>query len=116
MQQQMQQLETEIARLQIELRQVRQMIGSLIRSEQDTHQMMRNQQAMGTPQFQQMNQQYLHEEMQAPQQYNTMRQLADRMDGQLHQFSQSFAPQGMNTPFRHNSMTPANNDPMQQQF
>jgi hypothetical protein len=71
---------------------------------------------MGNAQFQQMNQQYLNEEMQVPQQYNTMRQLANRMDGQLRQITQSITPQGTNTPFHYNHMTPANNDPMQQQY
>ncbi|MGZ4111288.1 MAG: hypothetical protein ACXVP5_02480 [Tumebacillaceae bacterium] len=116
MQQQMHQLETEIARLQIELRQVRQLIGSLIRSDQTAHHMMRSQQSMGTPSMQQLNPQYLQEEMQAPQQYNSMRQLADRMDGQLRQISQAFTPQSTHTPFRYNAMTPATNDPMQQQY
>jgi flagellar motor component MotA len=113
---QMQQLESEVARLQVELRQVRQMIGSLIRHEQDTWQMAYPQHTnQGTQQQQQqLPTQFIQDEMRMAPQYQQMQSIGDRLDNQLQQISQSF--QQDTTSSRGRMMNPTNNDPVQRQY
>ncbi|HEU4964438.1 MAG TPA: hypothetical protein VFV52_11395 [Bacilli bacterium] len=111
---QMQQLESEIAKLQVELREVRQLIGSLIRTEQETRSMINqthlanNNQSNYQPMMQ-ANQQTMR-------QFEQMRSTADRMNDQLRNISQSFTVNpNANAPHL-GDMNPPHNDPMQRQF
>jgi len=113
MQQQMFQLESEIARLQIEIRQVRQLIGSLIRHEQETSHMMNRQLVAAYPNL--LSQQFVADQMAQGDQYNTMRQLADTMNGTIQSFSQMTAP-GPSAPNPLGVMSPRGNDPVQRNF
>jgi hypothetical protein len=108
MQQQMLQLEQEMARLQVELRQVRQMIGSLIRTEMETTQRMNNYAASNQANNQQGS--FGWQQSQEIGQYNQMRQMAERMNRQIHDYNQSLmAPRGTGM---YNDMNPRNQDPM----
>jgi hypothetical protein len=110
MQQQMQQLEQEMARLQVELRQVRQMIGSLIRTEMETTNVMNNYMASGSQSGMPQGG-FGWQQSQEIDQYNQMRHMAERMSRTMHDYSQSLIGQrgtGLN-----NDMNPRNNDPMQ---
>jgi K+-transporting ATPase c subunit len=110
MQQQLHQLESEIARLQVELRQVRQMIGSLIRHEQNTTRMMSSQ--LGSQGF---PQQMYFDQRQEESQLRQLQQSADRMYSQLSQAAPTY-PFNQHHPQKGTGMNPMNNDPMQQQF
>lgn len=108
MQQQMLQLEQEMARLQVELRQVRQMIGSLIRTEMETTHMMNNYASGSQANNQQAN--FGWQQSQEIDQYNQMRQMAERMNRQIHEYNQTLTgPRGTGM---NNDMNPRNQDPM----
>ncbi|PWK10294.1 hypothetical protein [Tumebacillus permanentifrigoris] len=112
MQQQMQQLESELSRLQVELRQVRQMIGSLIRHEQETTRLMSHQLNQGSNAFPQ--QMYFdHNQEQA--QLRQIQSLANTMYQQLGQAVPSYQP-NQHHPQKGTGMNPMNNDPMQHQY
>lgn len=113
---QMQQLEAEVARLQVELRQVRQMIGSLIRHEQETWQLAYPQHTNqgSTNQQQMLPQQFAQEEMRMTPQYQQMQSIGDRLDNQLQQISQGFEQNTMSRSGQ--MMNPTYGDPMQRQF
>jgi hypothetical protein len=110
MQQQMQQLEAEIARLQVELRQVRQLIGSLIRTEQETTRMMNRYAIGGNPQA--IPNQVVNEQMREMEQYRKMQQMANGLYNQMQPYVQHA---GQNNPHL-GGMNPRHNDPMQRQF
>jgi septal ring factor EnvC (AmiA/AmiB activator) len=112
MQQQVQQLETEISRLQVELRQVRQMIGSLVRHEQETTRLMAQQMNQGNNAFPQ--QIYFDQQ----QEQNQLRHLQGLADTMYHQLSQAVPTFHLNQhqPQKGHGMNPAHNDPMQRQF
>ncbi|ASS76345.1 hypothetical protein CIG75_16240 [Tumebacillus algifaecis] len=141
--QNLQQLEADIALVQIELRQIRQMIGSLIRTEERTMHML-SQQPRQPSQQQQMqsmpnqnqspfknNQnwqgttafnmpvppQLLNEERRSMEQYGEMRNTADRMFQQVQNFvqAQSGNRDNLNT-YSAQQMNPPHNDPTQRQF
>ena len=108
MQQQMLQLEQEMARLQVELRQVRQMIGSLIRTEMATTHMMNNYASGNQANNQQGS--FGWQQSQEIDQYNQMRQTAERMNSQIHEYNQSLiGPRGSGM---YNDMNPRTQDPM----
>jgi hypothetical protein len=114
---QMQQLEAEIARLQVELVQVRQMIGSLIRHEESTWQMAYSQHTHpGSNQQWQLPEQFIQEEMRMAPQYQQMQNIGNRLDNQLQQLTQAMEQQGNVTSRDAQRMNPLNNDPMQRQF
>jgi len=114
MQQALHQLESDIARLQIELRQIRQLISSLINHEQDTTNLMNRQLAGNQPQLQQ---QFVTDQLAQPSHYDAMRNIADRMNGQLTSINTFMHPSGAGTPvYRNNAMQPIEDDPMQRQF
>ena len=112
---QMQQLESEIARLQIELRQVRQLIGSLINTEQDTMRMMTDTRSMNNTNMN-FPQGLINDDRRQIEQYNEMRQMADRMNGQLNSFTQGYMNQGGTPSNDARRMNPPYNDPVQRQF
>ncbi|KEO83599.1 hypothetical protein [Tumebacillus flagellatus] len=109
MQQQLHQLESEIARLQVELRQVRQMIGSLIRHENETTRMMSNQ--LGTQGF---PQQMYFDQRQEEAQLRQLQQSANQMYQQLGQAAPQFQL-NRHQPQKGHGMNPMHNDPTQQQ-
>jgi hypothetical protein len=110
----MQQLESEIARLQVELRQVRQMIGALMRFDQENRQAYDEQRAgQGGQNFN--NPHYVAEERRIAGQYDQMLALADQMNQQLQDVSHFAGPQAARWPNpEHRMNVPRNNDPMQQ--
>lgn len=114
MQMQMQQLESEISKMQVELREVRQLIGSLIRTEQETRRMMNQTHLANNNQSQ--YQPMMQAGQQSMQQYEQMRNIANTMNRQLQDVSQQFIGQpGQNQP-RLGGMNPAHNDPVQRTF
>jgi len=111
-------LEAELAVMQVELRQVRQMIGALIRTEQETRQLY-EQATAGKGPF--PIPQFIQQENEALRQYEQMRTVSDRMNQQMNQFAQNVPGYGStgtpgNTVNYRNDMNPLNQDPMQTRF
>jgi predicted RNase H-like nuclease (RuvC/YqgF family) len=112
-QMQLQQLESEIARLQVELRQVRQMIGSLIRNEQETRQLYENA-TVGRGNF--PIPQFIQQQNQAMHQFEQMRSTSDHLHRDLNQLAQSMPGQAAPMTARGYEMNPMSQDPMQRRF
>ncbi|MCX7569954.1 hypothetical protein OS242_08250 [Tumebacillus sp. DT12] len=108
-------LEAELAVMQVELRQVRQMIGSLIRTEHETRRLY-EQATAGKGPF--PIPQFIQQENEALRQYEQMRSVSDRMYQNMDQFAQNVPGYGNtgNTVNYRNDMNPMNQDPMQTRF
>lgn len=115
MQQQLHHLESELARLQVELRQVRQMIGSLIRHEQETSRMMAQGAAFGNHAPQEFPQQMFADQQQEEAYARQMQQAAERMHQQLTRMTPTPVAH-RNPQFQGYGGNPLPNDPMQRPY